>query len=112
LYNNGNIEWIEPIPIDITNAELLISVIPLSNSQDRTKIDPCVGETLSLYEHDLLQTASHRHQPISISCTEQHTGSTGTQVDSDDELHVDAAFFLAALEDDESEDAVWEKYLT
>ncbi|WP_028323682.1 hypothetical protein [Desulfatirhabdium butyrativorans] len=111
LYNHGRIRWIDPIPFDITNAELRITVIPLSSSKDGADIDPCTAETVAVYQQELLQKAIHRHQTVSTSWTERDPVSAGNQSDSEDESQVDTAFFLSALEDDETEDAVWEKYL-
>ncbi len=111
LYNHGRIEWIDPIPYDITNAELHITVIPLSSSKDGADIDPCTAETVAVYQQELLQQAIHRHQTVFKFWTERDSVSAGNQSDSEDELQVDTAFFLSGLEDDEKEDAVWEKYL-
>jgi len=36
---------------------------------------------------------------------------TGNEMEMDDDLEFNAAAYLAAVEDDEAEDAIWEKYI-
>ena len=51
-YNQGHIEFLEPIPADIVTAELNIIVIPLTSLKKHSSYLECVGEDGGTYQLD------------------------------------------------------------